>query len=84
MTGGYACRPIDMIQRFGYYWPDGDPGECVPDDMDASSYCDQEGQIFRIAYTHKQIEASRSRSPFRVWSPFIPLFVSGPPYPQQS
>lgn len=80
MTGGYARRPIDMVQRFGYYWPDGAPANCGLDEVHASSYRDQDGQEFHIAYTHQQILDGRFCG---IWAPFIPLFVSGPPYQQE-
>jgi hypothetical protein len=71
----YAMRP-DIVEKWGYLWPDGIP-EIPPPIEQIYVSCDtkdQNGKNFKIAYTEEQVE--QQVKIYGWFSPYYPLFVS--------
>ena len=76
MDTAYWMRPEGLSEGFGYYWPDGVPSELPSNQsVSVSTYQDENGEKFHIAYTDDQMRHSVEMG-LGIWSPFIPVYVT--------
>ena len=71
----YACRPDNMEEAYGYYWPDGAPLCFYEIEVEwKTTFVDKDGKTFVIAYTIGQMQDQVVKHGY--FQPYHPLMVS--------